>query len=240
MRTAGEVSPEEVRRITAAYAERESALAGSSKRDPANQGNHWRMHEHRERLRHILGTRLERPLAECRVLDVGCGYGGLLAWFHGLGVPSGNLTGVDLLPNRIRVAREAHPQFSFMEANAEHLDLADDSFDLVAAFTVFSSILDPKMARNVAQSIRRVLKSDGAVIWYDVRYPNPWNRHLRAMTRGRIQELFGPVAMRLESVTLLPPLGRRLGRSTDRIYPLLAGIPILRSHYIGLLLPGRD
>ena len=239
LRKEGEGVTEEVRRIATTYAERDDALAGSSKRDTANRGNQWRMTEHRARLQEILGKRLHKPLTECRVLDLGCGYGGLLAWFHGLGVPSDNLFGVDLLPNRIQAARDAHPQFRFTDANAEHLDFADASFDLVATFTVFSSIIDPTMARNVARSIRRVLKSDGAVIWYDVRYPNPWNPHLKAMTKGRIEELFSPVAMRLESVTVLPPLGRRLGRSTDRIYPLLAGIPILRSHYIGVLRPRR-
>jgi ubiquinone/menaquinone biosynthesis C-methylase UbiE len=232
------VSTEEVRRIRTTYADRDRALAGSLKRDPANQGNRWLIHEHRERLQQLLGKGLEKPLAECRILDVGCGYGGLLAWFHDRGVPSENLVGVDLLPNRIQAAREAHPHFSFLQANAEYLDFADGSFDLVAAFTVFSSIIDPAMARNVARSMRRVLTSDGAVIWYDVRYPNPLNPRLRAMTKSRIRELFRPVFMQLESVTVLPPLGRRLGRSTDRVYPVLAGVPVLRSHHIGLVWPG--
>jgi SAM-dependent methyltransferase len=234
------VSKDEARRIATTYAERDCALAGSLKRDPANQGNRWRIHEHRERLERLLRKGLDKPVAECRILDVGCGYGGLLAWFHDRGVASENLVGVDLLPNRIELAREAHPDFSFTQANAEQLDFAEGSFDLVAAFTVFSSIIDSAMARNVALSMRRVLTGDGAVIWYDVRYPNPWNPRLRAMTKGRIRELFDPDRMDLESVTVLPPLGRRLGRSTDRVYPVLAGIPVLRSHYIGLLWPGRS
>jgi ubiquinone/menaquinone biosynthesis C-methylase UbiE len=232
------MSTDEVHRITTAYAERDRLLAGTLKRDPGNEGNRWRMHEHRERLRHILAGRLEKPLAECRVLDVGCGYGSLLGWFHGLGVPSGNLAGVDLLANRVRAAREAYPEFDLAEANAEQLEFADDSFDLVTAFTLFSSIIDPGMAGNVASSMRRVLKDDGAVIWYDMRYPNPRNRHLIAMTKGRIRALFPSAAIELESVTVLPPLARRLGRFTERIYPPLAAIPPLRSHYIGLLWPG--
>lgn len=234
----GEVSPDEVRRITTAYAERDRALAGTLKRDPANQANRWLTREHRERLEQILGARLDKPLTECRILDVGCGYGGLLALFHELGVAAENLFGVDLLANRIRIARETYPAFTFLEGNAEHLDFTDGSFDLVAAFTVFSSILDPAMAWNVARSMSRVLNRGGAVVWYDMRYPNPGNQHLRAMTKRRITKLFPSVTMELESITVLPPLVRRLRGATDRTYPLLASIPVLRSHYIGLLWPG--
>jgi ubiquinone/menaquinone biosynthesis C-methylase UbiE len=228
---------EEVRRITTAYAERDVALAGTLKRDQANRGNRWRMDEHRRQLRRILEERFDKPLAECRVLDVGCGYGSLLAWFHDLGVPSGSLFGVDLLENRIRIARETHPEFHFDDANAEQLAFPDASFDLVAAFTLFSSIIDREMAANVARSMGRVLTGGGAVLWYDMRYPNPWNHHLRAMTKRRIRELFPAAAIDLEPVTLLPPLARRLGRSTDRVYPVLAAAPVLRSHYIGLIRP---
>jgi ubiquinone/menaquinone biosynthesis C-methylase UbiE len=230
-------SIEEEERITRAYARRDQTLAGTSKRDTANRGNQWRIREHLERLRQILDRRLDKPLAECRILDVGCGYGGLLAWFHGLGVPSENLFGVDLLPNRIRVARETHPRLTFLEGNAEHLDFPSGSFDLVAAFTVFSSIIDRTMATAVATGMDRVLARSGAVVWYDMRYPNPWNGHLRAMPRRRIQALFPSFALQLDSVTVLPPLSRRLGPLTDRAYPMLAAIPPLRSHYIGLLRP---
>lgn len=229
---------EEVGRIRSAYAERDRVLPGSSKRDPANAGNRWRMREHREQLERILVERLDRPLSECRILDVGCGYGSLLAWYHDLGAASENLVGVDLLSNRVRTARETYPELTFMEANAEHLDFADGSFDLVSAFTVFSSILDPGMALNVARSMSRVLRPGGAVIWYDLRYPNPWNRHLRALTKRRIRRLFPSSTMALESTTLLPPVARRLGRFSDRAYPLLASVPALRSHHVGLLWPG--
>jgi ubiquinone/menaquinone biosynthesis C-methylase UbiE len=228
---------EEVGRIRFAYAERDRLLAGSSKRDPSNAGNRLRMREHREQLQRILRQQLDRPLNECRILDVGCGYGSVLAWYRDLGVPSENLVGVDLLPNRVRAARESYPELTFHEANAEHLDFPDGSFDLVSAFTVFSSIIDPDMARNVARSMSRVLRPGGAVIWYDVRYPNPWNPHLRAVTKRGIRQLFPSCRTALESTTVLPPLARRLGRFGEQAYPLLAAVPALRSHHVGLLWP---
>ncbi|HEX6259845.1 MAG TPA: methyltransferase domain-containing protein, partial [Woeseiaceae bacterium] len=127
-----------------------------------------------------------------------------------------------------------------LEGNAEQLDFPDEWFDLVSVFTVFSSILEVRMAKSVAQNIARVLSSRGVVVWYDVRYPNPWNPAIRPMTISSIRGLFPSFELQLESSTLLPPVARQLGRLTDLAYPLLASIPILRSHYIGLLRPTRD
>jgi len=226
----------EVRRIRSAYAERE-------RKHTWNDNNPGRQRELRERnnsLERILAERFEPPLSQCRVLDIGCGHGGLLGWFQEQGVKPENLYGIDLLPNRIRVARETFPAFTFLEGNAEQLDFPDEWFDLVSVFTVFSSILEIRMAKSVAQNIARVLSSRGVVVWYDVRYPNPWNPAIRPMAMSSIRGLFPSFELQLESSTLLPPVARQLGRLTDLAYPLLASIPILRSHYIGLLRPTRD
>jgi SAM-dependent methyltransferase len=222
----------EVLRIRLAYAERERTHV-------SNEGNPGRQRQLRERnnsLERILAERFRYPLSQCRVLDVGCGHGGLLGWFCERGVKPENLYGVDLLPNRIKIARETFPALTFLEGNAEQLEFPDDWFDIVLAFTVFSSILDLAMAKAVARNIGRVLTKRGVVVWYDMRYPNP----IRAMTKSRIRELFPSFELQLDSSTLLPPVARRLGPLTDPTYPLLASISILRSHYIGLLRPTRD
>jgi len=235
-----DISSREVSRIRSVYRERERVLPRKANPDQTNQGYQWLVREYHDRLERILRERLPGSLSNCRVLDVGCGYGSLLGWLHGLGIPAANLFGVDLIPDRIKIAREMFPDFTFVEGNAERFDFPDDYFDLVPVFTVFSSILDPAMAKNVAQNISRVLVRDGAVVWYDMRYPNPWNPNLRAMTKRRIGELFPSFTLALESISLLPPLARQLGRYTDQVYPLLALPPMLRSHYLGLLSPDRE
>jgi SAM-dependent methyltransferase len=223
----------EVRRIRMAYAERDRV-------HKSNNGNPGRRRTLRERsatMEHMLGERLKRPVSECRILDVGCGKGSVLNWFHERGVPPENLFGIDLLPDRIKIARETYPAFTFIEGNAEQLVFPDGWFDLVLVFTVFSSILDDAMASNVARSIGRVLKTNGVVVWHDLRYPNPWNSAVRAMTKSRIRKLFPLFELELELIDLLPPIANHLGRFTDRLYPMLAWFPVLRSHYFGLLWP---
>jgi ubiquinone/menaquinone biosynthesis C-methylase UbiE len=226
----------EARRIRMVYAERDR----THKSNKGNPGRERMLRERSDTMERMLGDRLERPLSEFRVLDVGCGKGSLLGWFHERGAPPENLFGIDLSPDRIRIARETYPVFTFVEGDAEELAFPDDWFDLVLLFTVFSSIFDEAMARNVAWEIERVLKKGGAVVWHDLRYPNPWNPDLRAMTKRRICELFPSFELRLEPIYLLPPIARRLGRSTDWSYPMLASISVLRSHYFGLLCPPQN
>ena len=151
------------------------------------------------------------------------------------GAKEERLHGVDLLPERVTAAREKHPSIDFSCANAERLPFPDERFSLVLTFTVFSSILDEGMARNVAQEVERVLVPGGAVLWYDFRYENPGNRHVRPMTKREIRGLFPHFTLQLQPVTVAPPLARRLGRLTPVLYPLLARLPWLRTHYIGLL-----
>ena len=226
----------EVHRIRSAYAER----ARTHKSNAGTPGRQRLVRDRNDTLERILAERFPHPLPQCRVLDVGCGEGSLLGWFHERGAKPGNLYGVDLLPDRIRVAHQTFPAFTFLGGNAEQLAFPDDWFDLVSVFTVFSSMLDDAMAQRVANNIERVLASQGAIVWYDMRYPNPWNPAIRAMTKSRIRELFPSFEFELESSTLLPPLAHRLGPFTDRLYPWLVSIPILRSHYIGLLRPSRS
>ena len=222
------INNQEVDRIREAYARWEPTY------DVDNIGYLTLLDERDVHLKRLF-SRLPKTLTQCRVLDVGCGYGSLLGLFHEHGVPADGLFGIDLLPNRIEIARKKYPAFTFNEGNAEQIDFPEQWFDVVTVFTVFSSILDRGMAENVARSIARVVARCGVIIWYDMRYPNPWNRNIRPMTKSRIRELFPSFELQLKSLTVLPPLARHLGRGTNSIYPLLATMPMLRSHYLGLL-----
>lgn len=74
------------------------------------------------------------------------------------------------------------------------------------------------------------------MIWYHFRYNNPTNPNVRGMTKRLIRRFFPDFRMKLHSITLLPPLARRLGRLTPVLYPVLAAIPPLRTHYLGVLI----
>jgi ubiquinone/menaquinone biosynthesis C-methylase UbiE len=203
--------------------------------DPHNAGNQHILAERQRLTRRLLQLVGWLPLGDRRVLDVGSGGGTELAWLRELGASESCLVGIDLLPDRVEMARRAYPQLEFHLGNAEHLPFPNSSFDLVLAYTVFSSILDADMAANVAAEIQRVIRPDGGFLWYDFRYNSPANRNVRGVSAARVRSLFPGLKGELLGVTLLPPLARRLGPFTPIAYPALASIPPLRSHLLGLL-----
>lgn len=202
---------------------------------PGNVGNQIMLRERRAAVEELLREGGLLPLGDRRILEVGCGYGGVLAEMLEWGAQPGNLYGVDLVPGRVEAARQRYPQFNFYCANAEELAWDDGAFDMVLLFTVFSSILDNKMACSVAREVKRVLRPGGCILWYDFRYHNPFNRHVRGISRRRLRDLFPGFRCRTRLVTLLPPLARRLGTLTPVLYPLFSRVGLLRTHYLALL-----
>lgn len=225
---------DQVERIRQVYQEYDNNFDIQARRAAGNPGNQIIMVERAQAIYDFLHIYNIMPLHERQVLDIGCGRGNLLAMFKDLGALPQDLYGIDLLPDRIKDARRIYPDIRFTCGNAEYLNFPDAFFDLVVLFTVFSSILDNDMAQNVADEVRRVLKHGGAVLWYDFRYNNPWNPNTQGMTKQLIRRHFPCFDMDFRSITLIPPFARRLGRLTRVLYPLLASIPPLRTHYLGL------
>jgi ubiquinone/menaquinone biosynthesis C-methylase UbiE len=169
-----------------------------------------------------------------RVLDLGCG-DGYLAGIARAGGLEANWLGLDLRGNAVAEARARFPWAEFVEASADSIPAADDSFDAVLVANLFSSLPSRKLASAVAIEIARVLRPGGWLVWYDMRYPSPGNREVHPLGRRAIAALFPTWQMELRSFTLLPPLARRLGPLTSALYPLLHAVPGLRSHLIGRL-----
>lgn len=200
-----------------------------------NPGNRAIAAERARVLKNALDSAGFMSLANRRVLDVGCGYGAILASLQQWEAQPTHLFGVELLGERVAEAQTHHPELQIQQGNGANLACQDSIFDLVIFFTVFSSVLDTEVRRSMANEAIRVLKPGGAIVWYDFRVRNPNNPHTRPLTRADIRAMFPEFHTKLQTVTLLPPLARRLGKLTSVLYPLLRNIPFLRTHYLGLL-----
>jgi ubiquinone/menaquinone biosynthesis C-methylase UbiE len=103
-----------------------------------------------------------------RLLDIACGTGGFLAEVK-RNYPRLAVTGIDLSTPYLAVAERrlaAWSRVALIEANAERLPFADDSFDVVTCLYLFHEL--PHQARQaVAHEIRRVLKPSGRLIFLD-------------------------------------------------------------------------
>lgn len=177
-------------------------------------------------------------LAGRRVLDVGCGSGGELVAFVRWGAWPTRLYGLDLLLDRLAVARRRLPHTRWVAANGERLPFADAVFDLVTQFTVFTSVLDPQRRARLAAEICRVLRPDGAVLWYDFGVANPFNPDVRPVSLDEVRRLFPGCRCDARRVTLAPPLARLLAGRFGPLCGLLARLPWLRTHHLALIRPG--
>jgi len=94
------------------------------------------------------------------VLDVGTGTGLVLRALRERGTGA-RLTGVDLSPGMLAVARAVLPDARFIEANVVHLPVPDESVDLITCVTVLHLI--PNVVTAVDEW-SRVLRPGGRAI----------------------------------------------------------------------------
>jgi ubiquinone/menaquinone biosynthesis C-methylase UbiE len=228
----------ELGRLEDVYAGYDANSREQAKRDPANAGLAQIQTERAQVLSELLESEGLMPLTGKRVLDIGSGLGDELARLITEGADRERSVGVDLLLDRIEKASLLHPSVRFIRADARGLPLDDSSFDLVLANVVFSSILDDDVASAVAREMRRVLAQDGAIVWWDNRYPTPGNPNVRGYRLRQIKRLFPDCRIQARTTTLLPPLARRLRRTAPLFYRALVQVRFLRARHLAVIRPG--
>ena len=170
-----------------------------------------------------------QPIAEGRpLLDVGCGTGWLLESLAGAGADPAALHGIEADPTRAEAARARAPGATVEVGDAARLPYRDATFGLVALIVVLSSLPREEVGHALAE-VRRVLSPGGVLLIYEPRLPNPLNPATHVVRRRDLDRA-GLVPRTERNLTLLPPVGRRLGALTARLHPLLTRVPVLRSH----------
>jgi SAM-dependent methyltransferase len=172
--------------------------------------------------------------ASRRLLEVGCGGGGNLLEALRLGFEPTGLTGLELLPERFAQARAVLPAaVTLMQGDALAAHVPDESFDIVQAYTVFSSLLDDAFAQRLAARMWRWAKPGGGVLLYDFTVDNPRNPDVRGVPLRRVREMFPEGLLRSsQRITLAPPLARVLCRWHPSLYPVFNSLPWLRTHVL--------
>lgn len=184
------------------------------------------------------------PLGDRHILEIGCGTGQWLVDLETMGARRENLAAVEIDRARLAVARrrlaavrdESGALISagadLREASAAQLPWEAGTFDIVLQSTVFTSILDRALQQAIAQEMMRVTRPDGCIVWYDFRFDNPWNKDVRGVGKAQIEALFPGWRAHYRSVTLAPPLGRRVAALSATLARALEGLRVLNTHYL--------
>jgi SAM-dependent methyltransferase len=180
------------------------------------------------------------PLEDLDVADVGCGDGTMLLELVQWGASPKRLAAIDLDEPRVRRAREKLPSANICLGDTRRLPWPTASFDLVTQFTVFTSILDPATRRAAAQEMIRVLRPGGSLLWFDFRYDNPHNKHVRGIGVKEVRNLFPGCDVHFTRAILAPPLARAIAPVSWIATLLLEKVPLLRTHYGAVIKDTRD
>jgi SAM-dependent methyltransferase len=235
---------DEIERIRAVYHQRDSAPAPPSA---------WANRAYRLRMQELEWGLLDElslaglELTGAGVAEVGCGTGYFLSRFLDYG--AAHAAGIDLIDERIAIARQRDPRLELVAGDAGDLPWPDACFDLVTQFTCLSSVLDFGLRRRIAAEMWRVTRPGGSIISYDMRVAPTFLRALRraATLRRRIprepqrtatspvdlpelQRLFPNARLRGRSITIatdLPSLGN--GGVLSRA---IQSVPFLHTHLL--------
>ena len=185
-----------------------------------NFENHWRNSVPQElsAAKLEVGRAFLRPLSDeqgfQQVLDVGCGDGVHLSLL-GDAFPDVDLYGVDISLHALKAARGHSRNWKPIQADAEHLPFADNSFDVSFSYGVLAYLEDPW--RGLSEMVR-VTRPDGLMgVWF---YPK------RQGVFGRIFSIVRSV------VTRLPQFAQH--RVADLIVPVLRFLPTSSGLHLGV------
>jgi SAM-dependent methyltransferase len=219
----------EQRRIEGVY----SAYRRDARKQRAwSAGNTGNACMREEVLRALLELAPHALQGEQSLLDAGCGTGWWLSRLREEGVVAERLLGVDLLEDRVGAASERVPGAHVLKGDVRRLPVQSSSCSLVMLFTVLSAMGSRGDVREALGEALRVLAGGGVIAIWEPRVPTP-NRHTRLIGVSELRACLGG-DLEIRSVTLAPPLARRVGRG---LYGRLVRVPALLTHRLVVARP---
>jgi len=226
--------PDDRSRLRAEYADRARRFAGSDAYSAFNRANLFAIQTRQRAVINALRQHGLTDLSGLRILEMGCGGGGVLVEYLGLGASPHNLHGIDLLPDRLPQALFCLPASNLANANGASLPFPANAFDLVLQYTAISSILDLDLRRAICADMLRVTRPGGLILSYDF-WLNPTNKQTLGLGPAEIRGSFPGCTIRFYKITLAPPIARRLVPLSWPLALLLESLGLFNTHYLAAI-----
>lgn len=200
-----------------------------------NPGNLLMVQERERFLARLLRRAGWNSLDTLKGFEAGCSTGYNLRLLVQWGGRPENMAGIDLDPAAVDYCKAHSPEIRVHGGSADSIPEDADQFDLVLAFTLFSSVPDEEVSHGIARDLVRITRPGGMIVVYDMRRRSPGNRHVHPVSREDVRRWFPRCPIRVQTLTLAPPVARRAGRWAPWLYGPLAKIPFLRTHVMYVL-----
>lgn len=223
--------PDDLVRLRGEYENRKLRFAGRDEYSRLNLANFFAIQQRQRAILNVFRENRSVELSKLKILEMGCGNGGILLEFLEFGLMPTNLYGVDLLPDRIMNAHKHLIGSHFINSDGQFLPFPSHSFDLVMQFTALSSVLDLDIRRNICSEMLRVVDSLGVILWYDF-WLNLTNHQTHGIRPSEIRMLFPNCIFEFHKIALAPPLARRIVPVSWILALFLEKLKIFNSHYL--------
>src|SRR5574338_1642696 len=130
---------DDIARLRKEYSDRDKRLAGSDIYSWLNPAHLFTMQQRQRDLLNVLKRHGVKDLSRRKLLEMGCGSGGVLKEFLLFGAPACSLHGVDLLGDSLAQAACDLPGSALARADGQALPFPDRSFYIVLPFPAISS-----------------------------------------------------------------------------------------------------
>ena len=168
-----------------------------------------------------------RPDGRRRILDAGCGGGGTAAWVQTHGY--GTVTGLEIDPETVRLARERHPEVEIVAGDLQRAaEALSGPFDLIYSMTALYAVPDQHAALTQlgalaapGAELRLFEYADPGGLFAAATRDRPTTAWWRPLDPRRLDDLFAETGWAPAEVRDLKPLFERwygdlYGRITDR------------------------
>jgi phospholipid N-methyltransferase len=190
------------------------------------------LEEREQQYKKTLNSLFPNMKRQLKLIEIGAGEGVNIEFFKKYGVPEENITVTELLPERVAVLKSKFPGIECIQGDSFNHG-KEHGFDIAFQSLVFTSILDDDFKIELGKIMWELVKPGGVILWYDFIFNNPTNPDVKGIKASEVKRLFPfAKAISFRSVTLAPPIGRRVGRGYHFINKLF---PFLRSHLIAVI-----
>jgi len=217
----------EIENIKNRYEERKKNLHLPTKGD--FYFNWYNVHDRELKFAEIFRNHFGIDFSALKLIEIGAGTGYNLYFFTRIGFALNNIWANELLDDRFETLKSNFPAIHCEAGDATLLN-HPEVFDIVFQSTVFTSILDEHFKKNLANTLFKMTKPGGLILWYDFRFDNPRNKHVKGIGKKEVRSLFPDAkTIKFTKLTLAPPIGRRV----FKLYNFINFVfPFLRTHVI--------